>query len=70
MYEILVSEGPVSISQICRLSDLHRPTVYRALDRLKKSHLVKEIPLGKRVFFDAANPAVLQEILLEEENQK
>lgn len=69
VYEALDQEGPCSISQICRVADLHRPTVYRVIKSLRKAKLVEAIPLGKRLFFKTSHPSVLERILLKAENE-
>lgn len=69
IYEALLQIGPCSISEICRATEFYRPTVYRALERLQKIHLVETIPFGKRRFFKTGNPLVLKGILSRAENE-
>lgn len=58
-----LTDGPASIADICRRSGLHRPTVYRALARLRKAGLAVAEKSGRRVRFAAADPARLRALL-------
>ena len=48
IFGLLRRKGPLSASEICRETKLHRPTVYRALSSLSARHFVFETKLGKR----------------------
>jgi sugar-specific transcriptional regulator TrmB len=55
IFGLLRRKGPLSATEICRETKLHRPTVYRALSSLTDRHFVFETELGKRRSYHAAN---------------
>lgn len=69
VYAALVELGAASISEISRESQLHRPTIYQALDILQGAGLVRTAAKGKRILFTPAPPAVLQKILQQAESE-
>lgn len=59
-YIDLVQLGPSFISEIVEKSNLHRPTVYKAVAELVERGLVTKIPKGKRSMYHPEAPDKLQ----------
>ena len=47
IYTLLVQNNPLSPSDIVRLTKLHRPAVYAAVEDLIKLDLIRVVPFGK-----------------------
>lgn len=63
VYAALASKAASSIAELCRASGLHRPTVYRSLERLTKAGLASRAKKGRRAIFVAGDPARLAKLL-------
>lgn len=50
-YEVLVAIPSETVAGIAKRAKLHRPTVYRELERLEKQGLVERSTLGKRTHY-------------------
>ena len=69
VYSILVKEGFLNPSQISRLINVKRTTVYLVLDELKQRGLLIEKRKGKRSLIGIAEPQALR-VLINEEKEK
>lgn len=62
IYLYVLTYGAQGVSAIARGTDLHRPVVYKSLERLKEYGLIATSPKGKRQHYSAAAPAKLLDI--------
>lgn len=62
IYITLLEYGKSSIADIVRYSSLHRIEVYRELPWLLDIDLVREVKVGKRKVYQAANPEKIEEL--------
>ena len=69
VYSILAKEGFLNPSQISRLINIKRTTVYLVLDELKQRGLIIEKRKGKRSLIGIAEPQALR-VLINEEKDK
>ncbi len=60
IYLAALSLGTASIQQLAQKSGLKRPTVYIHIEELIKDGLIEKIPIGKKEYFHASNPQLLQ----------
>ncbi len=63
VYECLLTEGPLSPTELEATTKLHRPAVYRSLEGLLSYNLVVEVPFGKRKKYAPASPKHLKNLL-------
>jgi DNA-binding Lrp family transcriptional regulator/uncharacterized protein YuzE len=63
VYITLLQNGPLTFLQISRKSEIHRTTVYRAVERLEKKKLAKTLVNSKKQLVEAADPEIITEIL-------
>lgn len=56
IYSALLGSEPETISGIAKLTDLHRPAIYKILPRLIEHGLVVSAPKGKQKRFSAESP--------------
>jgi sugar-specific transcriptional regulator TrmB len=59
IYMALLERGSMNISDLCRFTHIHRPSVYKAIESLKARNIISETPRGKRVLFTAEPPSAL-----------
>lgn len=62
-YLALLELGSGSANEISRKSGVHRVAVYDALRGLREKGLVSQIMKANKLFFEAANPAKIKEII-------
>jgi len=65
VYVVLLTRGPLTLTEIAKELEKHRPQVYEALERLKSKGLV-EVSEGKPTLYRAVKPDVLVSIFEEE----
>ncbi len=59
IYMALLDMGSARISDIVSHVALHRPTVYKHIKKLQEYHLVVTTCIGKRIYYSAASPDIL-----------
>lgn len=69
IYEILLREGALSVSDIAAKSNVHRRNVYDALGRLAERDLVFEMLESRENKYQAAPPEKLKELVQEKERE-
>lgn len=69
IYEILLREGALSVSDIATKSNVHRRNVYDALGRLSERGLVFEMLESRENQYQAAPPEKLKELMQEKERE-
>jgi sugar-specific transcriptional regulator TrmB len=62
VYEELIVRGPLSPTELCAFTGIHRPTLYNALTHLEKKNLVSVVPSGKRKHYIANSPKILKDL--------
>lgn len=62
IYKALLKKGPSSISEIVRLTRIHRPTVYKSMPNLLHLGLVSIMPKGKTKLYVAESPDKIEKI--------
>ncbi len=62
-YLALLQLGTASVQDVATKTGIKRVTVYVILERLSKLGLLKEAPEGKRSYFRAEHPAVLEQLV-------
>lgn len=60
VYLATLSLGTASILEIAKKANLKRPTVYIYIEELLKSGLLEKIPIGKKDYFHASDPHILE----------
>ena len=65
VYVVLLARGPLTLTEIAKELEKHRPQVYESLERLKSKGLV-EVSEGKPTLYRAIKPDVLVSIFEEE----
>ncbi|HDI74887.1 MAG TPA: TrmB family transcriptional regulator [Thermoprotei archaeon] len=65
VYVILLARGPMTLTEVAKELEKHRPQVYESLERLKVKGLV-EVSEGKPTLYRAVKPEVLSSIFEEE----
>ncbi len=68
IYHLLVTRGPLSISEIVMHSNLHRPYTYKTIDKLIYRKIVNLKEIKSKKLYVAEHPSKLRE-LLEEKKQ-
>lgn len=61
IYVTALSLGTSSIQDLAQKSGLKRPTTYLHVDELLAQGLLTKIPIGKKEYFVAVNPSVLEQ---------
>lgn len=62
IYTLLVQNNPLSPTDIVRLTKIHRPAVYEALEQLIKLDLIRTVPFGKNKKYTAESPEHLEKL--------
>lgn len=62
IYETLLTHGALSPTELCALTKLHRPTLYKRLKELDSKNLITLTPHGKRKKYIANSPKKLKEL--------
>jgi predicted transcriptional regulator len=65
LYLALLREGAALIATAAHSADVHRPAAYRALGSLIARGLVSATPRGKRLYYTAESPQLLQPLFAE-----
>lgn len=60
IYRTLLESGPLSVADIAKKTNLHRPTVYQLIPHLIDRQLVSSVVKGKRTVFSAESPETLK----------
>lgn len=60
IYLAALSIGSASIQELAAKANLRRPTVYEYVEELLREGLLEKVPMGKRVYFKAADPRLLE----------
>jgi len=55
IYNIIRKQGPVHVTEICRISNLLQPTVSQNISILRKANLVEAIQIDKFVYYSTNN---------------
>lgn len=69
IYETLITQGPLSPTELCSHTKLYRPSVYLHLESLRSKDLVSEVPYGKRKKYLANSPKLLKELSTKQEKK-
>lgn len=69
IYEKLLTKEINSISDIERASKLHRPQIYKALQNLEDKNLIHTVVRGKRKYYTATSPEVIEQIFSQKEKE-
>ncbi|OGH65241.1 MAG: hypothetical protein A2821_03680 [Candidatus Magasanikbacteria bacterium RIFCSPHIGHO2_01_FULL_41_23] len=69
LYETLLSTGDISVSQLSVKADIHRRSIYDALNRLTQKGLVSPIFQKGENRYQAVHPDKLLEVVKERENK-
>lgn len=67
IYEALMLQGPMSPTELCAHTKLHRPSLYAHLRGLETKDLISVAPFGKRKKYIANSPKKLKELSLHQE---
>jgi sugar-specific transcriptional regulator TrmB len=67
IYEVLMTKGAMSPTELCARTDLYRPTIYQSLEALLTKNLVSIVPYGKRSKYTANSPKRLKELSASQE---
>lgn len=62
VYQALLADQDMSVSDISRTTGLNRPAIYQALFKLTKRNLVSTLPKGKYKIYRAEEPERLREL--------
>lgn len=62
VYMALLEAGPLTIAGIAQKAHIDRPLVYRVIPDLLEKGLIAKSPKGKRVFYGARSPQVLNRL--------
>lgn len=62
VYTLLLSSGPLSPSDIVRKTSIHRPAVYKILEKLLENGLVAVMPKGKLKVYVAESPDRIEKL--------
>lgn len=62
IYLTVIENGPVTVSDIARISGLYRPTVYKNLPLLLEKQLISRSRAGKRTVYMSEDPARLRKL--------
>lgn len=60
IYLVLLQNGALTVAQIAKMTQLHRPTVYQLLPNLLDRQLISSVERGKRTVYMAESPEKLQ----------
>lgn len=60
IYLAALALGTASVQELAKSGELKRPTAYGYIEELLADGLLERVPLGKREFYRATNPHVLQ----------
>jgi len=63
MYQALLEQSPLSVVGIEKITQLHRPTIYRELPMLLDKGLATTVVVGQRTQYLAEHPKKLQDIV-------
>jgi len=63
VYSTALALGTSSVKEIAQKSGLKRPTVYVYLEELVKDGFMQKIPLGKKEYYQAVSPKILERML-------
>ncbi len=66
-YIALLRLGTASANELSRASGIHRVSVYDALRGLREKALISQILKTNKIFFEAANPSRIKELIEEKE---
>ena len=69
IYEKLLEKETNSITDIEKLTKLHRPQIYAAIDKLLEKSLVHVVVKGKRKFYTATSPQLVEQIFARKEKE-
>lgn len=69
VFMTLLENGPMTVLNLSRVSDISRTNVYRIVDRLKESGLVEERIKGSRTLINPAPVSKLELLIQEQENR-
>ncbi len=61
IWQVLTEAGPLNISQLAEMTQLHRPAVYALLPSLKAKGLLKEVKEKRRVLYRTTGVEVLKD---------
>jgi sugar-specific transcriptional regulator TrmB len=67
IYETLITKGPLSPTEICVYTKLHRPNAYVHIANLEQKNLISIVPHGKRKKYSANSPKLLKELSVTQE---
>jgi sugar-specific transcriptional regulator TrmB len=62
VYVCLLDKGDLSPTDITKHTDLHRPSVYKSLEKLLDLHLIQTTSKGKRILYAAESPSKLESV--------
>lgn len=60
LYQTLLQHGPLSLFELAKRADLHRPKVYQILPSLLEMGILSTQMRGKRKIYRAENPELLE----------
>ncbi len=69
IYEKLLEKETNSITDIEKLTKLHRPQIYNALKVLQEKNLVQIVIKGKRKYYSATSPQAIEQIFTQKEKE-
>lgn len=62
IYITLLEHGDLSPSDVSKHTELHRPSIYNSLEKLKKLNLIHLSSKGKRITYGAESPSKLETV--------
>lgn len=68
VYLLLLKNGPLAVSELSRMSKLHRSSIYDVLERLSDKGFVGTVRKGKSSIFRATAPKHLLHLIEEQKN--
>lgn len=66
IYISLLQKGATTALKLSNYTNISRTSVYRALERLQEKGLVREVILAKKIMFEASDPKIIEQLIIEE----
>lgn len=60
LWQALATKGPMNVSQLARVSSLHRPAIYALIPKLLEKNLIKEVKDKRRIAYATTGVAMLE----------